>query len=347
MPNPTKTTRADPMLHWLMAQSRAAARPLALCAALLGAVLAEGCADGPHEALYRADALIAQGDADGAHRLLRASSQKLEAQTTRGKLSSVAELQLRANMLVRLADLNAGPLHNPAQAIADNAKVVQLGAAAPQDSADANLQNQSIAAQCRMADLYRDGVNEPGHAVTTLRAAAAALGTRTAGAQVRQNLVATLMAIGNYNAAHTEAEGIVERWPGSREARGARLTMGRADYMEGRFARAAATLEALTDDSSDKEVRALAQVEAGNCHQELGAAARALEFYYAALAAHPNPSMVQDKIMRVRERIYHIAPKDGILNASRPSRHIAAWQPRPTPQDLGVGGPVLEPPGRP
>jgi hypothetical protein len=46
----------------------------------------------------------------------------------------------------------------------------------------------------------------------------------------------------------------------------------------------------------------------------------------------------------VRERIYHMAPKNGILNASRPSRHIAAWLPRPTPQELGVGAPILDVP---
>ncbi len=303
--------------------------PLRLCFTLLAAV-AGACADGPGKALAQADALIARGDLDSAHRLLRSVSQRLDAV----QHSEASERELHTLVLTRLAELNAGPLHNVTQALADNAKIVQLSGPKATDEA--------IAAQCRLADLYRDAADEPENAVIALKAAAAALGSRSQGAQVRQNLTGTLMAMGNFNAAHAEASGIVERWPNSREASRARLIMGRADYMEGRFDRAAATLEALMDDSQDAEVRALAQVEAGNCHQELGEPSKALEFYYAALKGHPNPSMVQDKISRVRERIYHIAPKDGILNASRPSRHIAAWQPRPTPQDLGVGAPIVE-----
>jgi tetratricopeptide (TPR) repeat protein len=297
-----------------------AGRTAGLCMALAAAPLA--CADTPQGALGRADALIAQGDIDSAHSLLRAMAQRLE-DADKADQHGAAHLQV----LGRLAELNAGSLHNAPQAIADYSRLIRLD---PQSDA-------AIAAQCRMADLYRDATGEPERAVSALRAAAAALGTRTTGAQVRQNLWGTLMAMGNYTAAYAEAQGVLERWPQSREASLARLTMGRADYMEGRYARAAATLEALMDDTQDGQIQAFAQIEAGNCYQELGELPRALTFYYLALEHHPNPAMVQDKIARVRERIYHMAPRDGILNASRPSRHIAAWQPRPTPQDLGIG----------
>lgn len=298
------------------------------------------CADAPSLTLTRADALIAQGDPDGAHRALRSLANRLEAEAkARGLRAAKDTTQLSGavtsalpQVLTRLAELNAYALHNVSQALADNDKIVRL----------AGNSDDAIAAHCRMADLFNHAAHEPERAVGALKAAAGLLGTRVAGAQVRQNLCTTLMAMGNFDAAHAEALGIVERWPNSREASWARLIMGRADYMEGRYARAATTLEGLMDTSRDAEIKALAQVEAGNCHQELGEPSQALEFYYAALQNHPNPSMVQDKIMRVRERIYHITPKDGILNASRPSRHIAAWQPRPTPQDLGVGAPVLE-----
>ena len=307
---------------------RARAWRFGLCAALAGA--SSACADTPQRALARADALIAEGDIDSAHSLLRAMAQRLEDAADKAALDPAAQVEV----LGRLAELNAGSLHNAPQAIADYSRLIRLN---PQSDV-------AIAAQCRMADLYRDAAGEPERAVAALRAAAAALGTRTAGAQVRQNIWGTLMAMGNYPAAYAEAQGVLERWPKSREASLARLTMGRADYMEGRYARAAATLEALMDDTQDGQIQAFAQVEAGNCYQELGELPRALTFYYAALKNHPNPGMVQDKIARVRERIYHMAPRDGILNASRPSRHIAAWQPRPTPQDLGIGAPLIEGP---
>lgn len=318
----TTTPDAQPLGTGLWARALA----VALCCAPVA------CADTPDQTLARADALVAQGDADGAHRALRSLANRLEAQSKTAKAGATAQAAILPQVLTRLAELNAGPLHNVAQALADNQKIVRL-----QSATDA-----AIAARCRMADLYAHAAHEPEHAVAVLKAAALLLGTRMQGAQVRQNLCTTLMAMGNFDAAHAEALEVVERWPNSREASWARLIMGRADYMEGRYPRAAATLEALMDSSRDPETRALAQVEAGNCYQEMGEPSRALEFYYAALQHHPNPSMVQDKITRVRERIYHIAPKGGILNASRPSRHIAAWQPRPTPQDLGVGAPIVD-----
>lgn len=295
------------------------------------------CSRGPAQAMAQADALVAQGDIDRAHDLLRTVAQRLEAQGP----TDAASQDLEAQVLSRLAEINAVARHDVPQALLDFGRVVRLN-----PSSDA-----AAAAQCRMADLFRDKTREPERAVAVLRAAAQTMGTRTAGAQIRSNLWGTLMAMGNYRAAYDEALGVVERWPQSREASLARLTMGRADYMEGRFAKGAATLESLMDDSADPLTRALAQLEAGNCYLELGELPKALTFFYAALKSHPNAAMVQDKIARVRERIYHMAPNGSILNASRPSRHIAAWQPRPTPQELGIGGPVLQTPvplgGRP
>jgi tetratricopeptide (TPR) repeat protein len=288
------------------------------------------CNAGPEAAMRRADALIAQGDVDRAHALLRTVAQRLEAQGS----SASQDVDLEMTVLGRLAELNVVARHNVPEALGDLGRVVRLSPAS----------DAAVAAQCRMADLFVAKTHEPERAVAALRAAAQTMGSRVQGAHIRSNLWATLMAMGNFRAAHEEALGVVERWPQSREASLARLTMGRADYMEGRFAKGAATLEALMDDSQDPLTQALAQVEAGNCYLEMGELPRALTFFYAALKSHPNAAMVQDKIVRVRERLYHMAPRDSILNASRPSRHIAAWQPRPTPQELGIGGPVLQTP---
>ena len=308
-----------------LGRSGTAAAALA-CALGLGA-----CGDQTVATMARADALIVQNEAPAAAALLRTLLQRLDAQADRAAPGTPLAAGAPTAMAVqaRLAELGAGPLHDPAQAIADYSHVVRR---APASAA-------AVHAQRQLADLYAGHVAQPEQAVAALRAAAATLGARQEGAQVRERLWATLLAMGQLDAAHAEASGIVERWPNAAEATRARLTMGRADYLAGRPRRALATLEALIEATGNRTVRAQAQVEAGNCYQELGDPSRALAAYHAALVAHPNPALVQGQIARLRHRLQHMAPRDGILNASRPSRHIASWLPRPTPQELGIGSP--------
>ena len=299
-----------------------------LALALAWAPGLSGCGDPVAATLQQADVLVARGDVPEAAALLRTLLARLDARAKndagpREAASTAVAVQ------VRLAELGAGPLHDPAQAVADYAQAVR------RDPMGAGV----VPAQRQLADLYAGPLGRPEHAVSALRAAAATRGTRREGAQVREQLWAILLAMGNHEAAHAEAQGIVERWPQAPEATRARLTMGRVDFLAGRYPRAAATLEAIAETTGDPVARAQAQVEAGNCYQEQGDPGRALASYHAALATHPNPALVQVQIARVRDRLHHMAPRDSILNASRPSRHVASWLPRPTPQELGIGGP--------
>jgi hypothetical protein len=66
--------------------------------------------------------------------------------------------------------------------------------------------------------------------------------------------------------------------------------------------------------------------ELGNCFQELDDLDRALAYYYACLSDHPNPTLVQRKIKRVRVRLHHIRPATDIHLPDYVQRRIAVAQ---------------------
>lgn len=292
--------------------------------ATLGLVVAlgctgAGCRNDVERALAAADAATFTGAYARAEDILRRLELRLaaaEGATPRraAELSpaEAARRDLHVQVLGRLAELGAVQLHNLPQALQDYTALARLEREGP----------RAGAALRQAADLLRRRLDQPAQAAVLLRQAAEVLGLDAAGrphpaaAEVRQELVATYVELGNYDAAIDEARALLVDYPEGSVASDARLRLGKAHFLAQHYREAAATFLQLVDAHPGRPLAAVALVEAGHAYQELGEPAQALTYYYAALQAHPNPLLVQDKVARVRARIYQLEANRSIISAT-------------------------------
>lgn len=298
-------------------------RVAALVATLAWLPLATACQSDAERALAAADAATFAGSYPRAEEILRRLELRLAAaESAAGRRrapqgpAEAARRDLHVQVLQRLAELSAVQLHNVPQALQDYIALAKLERDGPRAGA---------ALRCA-ADLLRRRLDEPAQAVALLRRAAEALGAGVEGAQVRQELVATYVELGNYHAACAEARALLVDYPEGPVNADARLRLGKAQFLAQHYREAAATFLQLVDANPGRPLAAVALVEAGHACQELGEPAQALTYYYAAIQDHPNPLLVQDKVARVRARIYQLEANRSILQAAGAPKALASFR---------------------
>ena len=297
---------------------------LALCLAVGAA--APACRSDVARALTAADEASYRGHNAQAEQILRRLALRLHAAcraagaagTHRGPDGGpdrAADVRwgLYAQVLERLAQLNAVQLHNPQQALADFTALAQIEG----DPA------RSAAALREAADLLRHRLGQPEQAVAVLRRAIDVAGAGTERALAQRDLVATFAGLGNYDAACAEAKAVLADAPPPALAQDVQLRLGQAQFLAQHYDAAAKTFLQLVDAQPARPLAAVALAEAGHAYQELGEGAQALGYYYAALKDHPNPLLLQDKIARVRARMYQLERNAHILQPNGPQRQVA------------------------
>lgn len=173
--------------------------------------------------------------------------------------------------------------------------------------------DHALGALTMIADIYHHKLGNVQAAIDAYQRIAAEFPQRpeTRGALLK--IANAYFQLKNYEQARTEADRLVNAWPNTPEAAQARFQSANSYYLQGRYPEAIATYERLFETKPDPELEALVLFELGNCFQELEEPERALAYYYAALADHSDPMLVQRKIKRVRKRISNTKPAEAIL----------------------------------
>lgn len=200
--------------------------------------------------------------------------------------------------LERLGRINTLYLHNYPQAIEDLQRIVaDFPGTAEAYTAQTLLgeiryyrQNDLSAAVVEYTKLVNDWAAEP----------------QVAGAQAV--LAEILFKLKNYEQATKEAQALIDKWPDAREVPKARFTIANIQYTEGQFKEALANYEKLVADFPDSDIVPLAKFEMANCKQELGANQEAMALLKDTLQQHPNPRLVQRKMVRIQRRVDQTAP---------------------------------------
>lgn len=211
--------------------------------------------------------------------------------------------QQRLMVLDRLGKVHALYLHDYEAAIRHYQQLVRLY---PKT-------DHALGALTMIADIYHHKLGNVQAAIDAYQRIAAEFPDRpeTRGALLK--IANAYFQLKNYEQARTEADRLVNAWPNTPEAAQARFQTANSFYLQGRYPEAIATFEKLFETKPDPELEALVLFELGNCFQELEEPERALAYYYASLADHSDPMLVQRKIKRVRKRISNTKPAASIL----------------------------------
>jgi len=232
-----------------------------------------------------------------------------------GQLNDHEDAQ-RLLILDRLGKINALYLHDYAQAIDFYEKLVKLY---PKTE-------QAFAARAMVADVYHHKLGKLEAAVSEYQKLIAEFPERSETRWAQLQISGAFFQLRNYEQARTEAEALINRWPDSGEAAQARFQIANSYYVQGRYAEAIATYERLLENNPDPSLASLVLFELGNCFQEVDDSDRALAYYYACLADHPNPLLVQRKIRRVRTRLRHARPSEGVPLPAYVEKRLAIAQ---------------------
>jgi tetratricopeptide (TPR) repeat protein len=286
---------------------------------LLACLALTACKTDVQSGIQSANDLLYRKKYVEAERLYRKLLKRLES----SKDLTDGEDAQRLLVLDRLGKINALYLRDYSQAIAD---FEALNRKYPKTE-------PSLAALATVADLYHYKLGKPQQAIEAYQRLVSDFPGRAEAPHAQLQIVAAYFKLKDYEQARTEAAWVLKRWPGTPEAAQAEFEMADSYYLQKRYTEAIATYERLLDSKPDANLTALVLFEVGNCYQELGDGERALNYYYSSLPAHPNPSLVQRKIQRVRTRLYHLTPNDSILNAAHPSHHVASPGPPPAAAD--------------
>lgn len=227
------------------------------------------------------------------------------------KLDNSGELDQEERFLVldRLGKINALYLRSYTQAISDFRSLVQ---SRPKSE-------QGFAALSTIADLQHYKLGTLDSAIVTYQQLINDYPNNPASRRAQLQIATAYFQLKNYEQARLEAEALINRWPQSPESTQAHMQIANSYYMQGRYEEAIATFDEILQNSTDAVLAALVMFELGNCYQELGDHERALGYYYACLPHHPNPTLVQRKIRRVRTRLHNIKPAAEILGTRRPA----------------------------
>lgn len=257
-----------------------------------------------------------------------------------GENSDLSEQQDQQRLIIldRLGKVNSLYLHDYTRAIGFYAKLVKLY---PQTE-------QAFAARSMVADIYQHRLGNLEAAVSEYQRLVVEFPDRDETRRAQLRIAQAFFTMRNFDQARTEAEALIKRWPGSAEAAQARFQIANSFYAQGRYTEAITAYERLLEGQPEASLASLVMFELGNCFQELDDADRSLSYYYASLANHPNPLLVQRKIKHVRTRIHRTRPAATIElppYAGRPlavAKQSGSASDRPAAGNLGEMGVVSE-----
>ena len=256
------------------------------------------CHGGIVSGLEKGSDLLYRKQYVAADQLYRKLLKKIDSQNT----PTQTEETQRLLILDRLGKINALYLHDYKQAITFYNILVRMY---PETE-------EALAARSIIADLYEHKLGDLEAAIEEYRKLTSLPVDRVELKRAQLQIVSLYLRLKNYEQARIQAQTLIDRWPLSMEASQARFQLGNAYYVEGRYSEAIAAYEQLLQMNSDANLTALVLFELGNSFQGIDNFPQALEYYYASLAEHPNPKLVQRKIRRVRQRLHQVTPAPGI-----------------------------------
>jgi tetratricopeptide (TPR) repeat protein len=274
---------------------------------LLAVVSTAACQTGVASGIESANDLMYRKQYVEAERLYRKLLKRLD---EAGDLDDDEHAQ-RILVLEHLGQVNSLYLHNYKQAVADLQLIVQLY---PKTE-------HAFAALATTADIYHHKLGDIEAAIQAYQRLVGEFPNQPETRHEQLNIIAAYFQQKNYDQARVEAEALIARWPDSADAAQARFQLANAYYLQGRYQEAINAYQQISQNKTDASLSALVLFELGNCYQELGEPERALSYYYAALSDHPNPTLVQRKIRRVRMRLHQTKPAAEIMGAQRSSAH--------------------------
>ena len=275
--------------------------------------LISGCGSDLQPALDQANDLLFQQNYVEAERLYRKLLKPLENQP-------LSDSQKEHHLLIlgRLGRINSLYLRDYNQAITDYSILVQ----------HYPKTEDAFAARATVADIYHHKLGKHQAALDEFQKLVSQFPNKARSQWAQLQIITIYLQLKNYEQARTEAEALLKLWPTSDEARQAQFLIANSYYIQGRHTEAIATYTQLLNQDADPEFKALIHFELANCYQSLGDEKHALDHYYACLAAHPNPLLVQRKIRKTRGRLTINAKKPRIHRAA-PSHRYASRTPAP------------------
>jgi tetratricopeptide (TPR) repeat protein len=244
-------------------------------------VIMVSCSTPKSSALQQADTLFSQERYVEAEALYRQQFSLLE-----NKSTGIVLLQ-------RLALLNSVYLHHPEQAASDYTLIAKLKP----------LSTEAFAAKKELGRLYKNELHKPDAAVKIYHTILDEFAHRPEIREIHLTMVQTLVEMGDFEQAHTEAVAMLQRWPLAPEVLQAGFYGAQALYLQNRSEEAVQMYRDLLSRHPEPTLQASIQFEMGNCYQELGELQKALEYYQASLADHSNPRIVQNKITHTTSRL--------------------------------------------
>ena len=259
---------------------------------LIALVLLAGCQLKPQDRIQRAHDALFRKDPKKALAEYRLALDGLEHDTT-------PEAQLmRAAALKGAADIYYLEMGDVRQAVSVYKELI----------ADCPEAKETLDARITLADIYQSDFRDPRAAITELTAALARNPPQSA--ELHYQVAKLYFQLGDYRQCELEAQTLVKNYEASNYVDDAMFLEAQAVAMEdGRRAYAERLFQDLVERFPDSELAPYAQFELGKLYAEAGQNDQAIDVWVKALARHPDPSLVQSAIARVRARITHVTPR--------------------------------------
>ena len=252
--------------------------------------------------LTKVNALLYQQDYVEAEILLNKLRTQIE--RTGPDLSETQNIR-RLKVLDRLGKVYALYLRNYKKAIEHYNLIVQ----------DYPQTNEAFAARNVLADLYHHKLDNIDNAISQYRKLLEIFPKKPEAPEIQMQLVRLYIESKDFEQARSDVQTFLTQWPKSKYALHAEFQIGMTYYLESRYSEAITSFETLLKKSkNDPDLSALISFELGNSYESLDEPEKALEQFYACLAKHPNPLLVQRRIRRARKRIRQVKPSARIYS---------------------------------
>jgi predicted Zn-dependent protease len=166
---------------------------------------------------------------------------------------------------------------------------------------------ETLDARIALADILAEYYRDPRGAITELTAALARNPPQSA--ELHYQVAKLYFQVADYRQAELEADALVKHYEASTYVDDAMFLEAQAVAMEDRKPDAERLFKDLVDRFPDSELAPYAQFELGKLYADANQNDAAIEIWVKALAHHPDPTLVQAAIARVRERITHLTPR--------------------------------------
>ena len=175
--------------------------------------------------------------------------------------------------------------------------------------------DEAFAARSVLADLYHHKLDNINAAISQYRKTLEFFPRHPEAPEIQLKLVRLYMESKDFSQTRSEVQSLLAQWPNTKHALHAEFQIGMTYYLESRYSEAITTFETLLKKTkNDPDLSALISFELGNSYESIDEPDKAIEQFYACLAKHPNPLLVQRRIRRARKRIRQVKPSARIYS---------------------------------